>query len=284
MNRVLLLLLIVFFANCKNDVTNDKKDNSCNCPLETQGGNRKSTDKSFKENNLNGEINIDVGAIVKKVVDAKSAINGGYKYDQMNVKEIYEEIIDSNPELSQKLNIYVNIACAYYAIICQDTTLGANDKSKKLLNVIDDYKSSVDNIIKSTSTTNKNRIIQQQSNSNSSITVPKSPTSQLFNSVSAKPVSSIEAVGKCVIDTSNENQNQAKLLAERCALVEAQARLIERLEGIKIISKIENKDYKNTHVETDGQLSGLIKGAEQIGETKFDQGIAVVKLILRINQ
>jgi hypothetical protein len=92
----------------------------------------------------------------------------------------------------------------------------------------------------------------------------------------------IHAVGKSAVDKNNTNTAQAILMAERGAVVEAQRNLLEITEGVRIDGETVVKDYITKSDIIFSRVEGVVKGARQIGDAKYDEakGIVTVELVI----
>jgi hypothetical protein len=90
----------------------------------------------------------------------------------------------------------------------------------------------------------------------------------------------VRARGTGVLDPGNTNRAQARLMAERAAVVVAQRNLLEIIRGVRVDSdtKVQNfmtqYDVVYTHVE------GIVKGARQLGDAKYDSVAGTVEVEL----
>ena len=89
----------------------------------------------------------------------------------------------------------------------------------------------------------------------------------------------IEAEGNSVFDTTRfKIKNQAKLMAQRGAMVDAQRNLLEIVNGVLVEGQTTVKDLVVESDEVKTKVSGMLKGAMQVGKTKFEDGIATIRL------
>ena len=89
----------------------------------------------------------------------------------------------------------------------------------------------------------------------------------------------IEAEGNSVFDTTRfKIKNQARLMAQRGAIVDAQRNLLEIVNGVLVEGQTTVKDLVVESDEVKSKVSGLLKGAVQVGKTKFEDGVATVRL------
>lgn len=88
-----------------------------------------------------------------------------------------------------------------------------------------------------------------------------------------------EAIGYCVIDTAKYTiESQARVMAKKCAILEAKAELLKVIKGatIKGATTIRNsKDIEDDLVE---KFEGTIRGVYQIVSTKIEAGMIQVKV------
>jgi len=89
----------------------------------------------------------------------------------------------------------------------------------------------------------------------------------------------IEAEGNSVFDTTRfKIKNQAKLMAQRGAIVDAQRNLLEIVNGVLVEGQTTVKDLVVESDEVKSKVSGMLKGAVQVGKTKYEDGVATVRL------
>ncbi|RKX69191.1 hypothetical protein DRP53_08940 [candidate division WOR-3 bacterium] len=92
----------------------------------------------------------------------------------------------------------------------------------------------------------------------------------------------IKAKGTGVVDPNNPNKPQARLMAQRAAIVVAQRNLLELIKGVRVTSETYVEDYmaKSDLIHT--RVQGVVKGAKQIGEPKYDEEQGVVEVELGV--
>ncbi|MDN5355616.1 MAG: hypothetical protein PWQ43_558 [Rikenellaceae bacterium] len=89
----------------------------------------------------------------------------------------------------------------------------------------------------------------------------------------------IEAKGTSVIDYERfPNKAQAKAMATRGAIVEAQRNLLEITQGVKVVSETTVKDMMTQSDYIYSRVEGIVKGAQQVGEPIEKDGVIEVKL------
>ncbi len=89
----------------------------------------------------------------------------------------------------------------------------------------------------------------------------------------------IEAKGWSVMDTARfQIPDQAKAMARRGAIVDAQRNLLERIEGVRVVGETVVKDCvtQNDYIYT--RLEGIIKGAELVGEPIIEGNTVEVRM------
>lgn len=89
----------------------------------------------------------------------------------------------------------------------------------------------------------------------------------------------IEAEGNSVIDNNRfKIPAQARLMAQRGAIADAQRNLLEIVSGVYVegTTTVENLMVQSDNIKT--TVKGLLKGARQIGSTAFTQEVATVRL------
>lgn len=89
----------------------------------------------------------------------------------------------------------------------------------------------------------------------------------------------IEAEGNSVIDNSRfKIPAQARLMAQRGAIADAQRNLLEIVSGVYVegTTTVENLMVQSDNIKT--TVKGLLKGARQMGSTVYTQEVATVRL------
>lgn len=89
----------------------------------------------------------------------------------------------------------------------------------------------------------------------------------------------IEAKGTSVIDYERfPNKAQAKAMATRGAIVEAQRNLLEITQGVKVVSETTVKDMMTQSDYIYSRVEGIIKGAQQVGDPIEKDGLIEVRM------
>jgi len=89
----------------------------------------------------------------------------------------------------------------------------------------------------------------------------------------------IEAEGSSIMDSSRfKLRNQAKLMAQRGAIVDAQRNLLEIVNGVLVEGQTTVKDLVVESDEVKTKVSGMLKGAVKVGKTTYEDGVATVRL------
>ena len=147
--------LLVAVASCQqptsssqnggvNDNTNGSMSTrNCNCVLPAVGGNIESRESTRTDEKVAANPGISISADFKKIVNAKIGSTGEYLSSKTVIRDVYREVLDSNPKLTGEINIYRDIACAYYIIVCEDENMIEASRANKLNQIIDEYKTTV---------------------------------------------------------------------------------------------------------------------------------------------
>jgi hypothetical protein len=89
----------------------------------------------------------------------------------------------------------------------------------------------------------------------------------------------VEAKGSSVIDNDRfKNPAQAKLMAERGAIVVAQRNLLEIVKGVSVIGETTVEDMITTGDYVYTRVEGVVKGAKQFGPSREENGVVTVTL------
>ena len=93
----------------------------------------------------------------------------------------------------------------------------------------------------------------------------------------------VRARGTGVVDPGNPNSAQARLMAERAAVVVAQRNLLEIVKGVRVDSdtKVENFMTKFDVIYT--HVDGIVRGARQVGPAVYDERSGTVEVELEID-
>ena len=90
----------------------------------------------------------------------------------------------------------------------------------------------------------------------------------------------VEATGWSIMDTKRFTiQGQARAMARRGAIVDAQRNLLERIEGVRIYGETIVKDYVTVNDQVITRLEGVLKGAVLISEKVVGNTVEVVMRI-----
>ncbi|MDP1817556.1 MAG: hypothetical protein Q8K92_24060, partial [Leadbetterella sp.] len=146
MKKINILIALPFMLWSCNQA-NEKGGSPCNCPIPESVDKKTEKGQDSSDQTWGIGANGGVEAVIKKAVDAKISVSGSYSNSNSKIEEIYREIIGSNPKITQKANLYRNIACAYYEIACQDKTLNDKDKNNRLNEVVAGYEKNINKII-----------------------------------------------------------------------------------------------------------------------------------------
>jgi hypothetical protein len=94
---------------------------------------------------------------------------------------------------------------------------------------------------------------------------------------------SIKAKGTGVLDPNNPNKAQARVMAERAAVVDAQRNLLETAEGVRVNGETQVKDFMTKSDVITTRVNGLVKGARLTGDPKYDSAMGTVQVEMEIS-
>ncbi|HWR43377.1 LPP20 family lipoprotein [Sporomusa sp.] len=91
----------------------------------------------------------------------------------------------------------------------------------------------------------------------------------------------VEAIGTGVPSSIAKSPAQARLMARRAAIVDAQRNLLESVEGVKVTAETTVQNFETTNDTVKTQVSGIVKGARIVNEHQLADG--TYQVTLRIN-
>ena len=148
MKPIFLLTFFVLtysFLSCSNE---EPIKNDCECPLEKQKSKIRSTsnEKDKTTQGGNGVLTIDV-PYIKKVLDARLELSGEIKTINEVSEEVYWEIINDNPHLTQDANAFQETTCALYLIVCEDNSISERERRQEMRALIEKYEERLEHIL-----------------------------------------------------------------------------------------------------------------------------------------
>ncbi len=93
----------------------------------------------------------------------------------------------------------------------------------------------------------------------------------------------VRARGTGVIDPGAKNKAQARLMAERAAVVVAQRNLLEIIKGVRVDSDTRVENFMTDYDVVYTRVEGTVKGARQFGPAKYDSIAGTVSVELEID-
>ncbi|HWR06022.1 LPP20 family lipoprotein [Sporomusa sp.] len=91
----------------------------------------------------------------------------------------------------------------------------------------------------------------------------------------------VEAIGTGVPSSIAKSPAQARLMARRAAIVDAQRNLLESVEGVKITAETTVQNFETTNDTVRTQVTGIVKGARIVNEQQLLDG--TYQVTMRIN-
>ncbi len=92
----------------------------------------------------------------------------------------------------------------------------------------------------------------------------------------------IRATGTGVLNPENSNIAQARLMAERAAVVVAQRNLLETVQGVRVDSETRVENYMTDYDVIYTRVEGIVKNARQIGPSVYDEHAGIVEVVLEM--
>lgn len=93
----------------------------------------------------------------------------------------------------------------------------------------------------------------------------------------------VRARGTGVVDPSMSDEAQARLMAERAAVVVARRNLLEIVKGVRVDSENRVKDLMTESDVVYTRVDGVVKGARQLGESRYDRAAGTVEVELEVD-
>lgn len=92
----------------------------------------------------------------------------------------------------------------------------------------------------------------------------------------------VRATGSGVADPGITNPAQARLMAERAAVVNAQRNLLEIVKGVRINSETRVENYMTRYDVINSSVEGMVVGARQVGPAQWDSGRGIAQVELEL--
>jgi len=93
---------------------------------------------------------------------------------------------------------------------------------------------------------------------------------------------SVRATGTGVLDPHNPNTAQARLMAERAAVVVAQRNLLEIVEGVRVDSETRVENFMTDYDVIHTRVQGVVRNARQVGPARYDAEAGTVEVELQM--
>ena len=92
----------------------------------------------------------------------------------------------------------------------------------------------------------------------------------------------VRATGTGVVDPDNPNLAQARLMAERAAVVVAQRNLLETVQGVRVDSETRVENFMTDYDVIYTRVEGVVKNARQLGPSVYDEEAGTVEVELEM--
>lgn len=92
----------------------------------------------------------------------------------------------------------------------------------------------------------------------------------------------VRARGTGVLDPGNPNRAQARLMAERAAVVVAQRNLLEMVKGVRVDSDTKVENFMTKYDVVYSHVDGIVKGARPVGPAVYDSAAGTVEVELEL--
>lgn len=184
------------------------EDRGCEeCPFE------KSFDKVIEESSeadstyYSGKLSLELANSVTKIVGLKLEGSGTAGTREATITDTYKEIIANDPSITQRLNVYKEVACAYTKFYCKSNVLTDREKHDKMEQALKDFELNIHRVIQEKS-------VNSSSDLNGSSATPSSNNKEPFPQEPAVREEEVVKVSPAPVKTYNYlNSNQAYDLA-----------------------------------------------------------------------
>ncbi|MCK4806189.1 MAG: hypothetical protein KAT09_01010 [Candidatus Aegiribacteria sp.] len=93
----------------------------------------------------------------------------------------------------------------------------------------------------------------------------------------------VRSTGTGVLDIGNANTAQARLMAERAAVVVAQRNLLETVQGIRVDSETRVENFMTDYDVIYTRVEGIVRNARQVGPARYDSVAGIVEVELEMD-
>lgn len=93
----------------------------------------------------------------------------------------------------------------------------------------------------------------------------------------------VRATGTGVLDPDNTNIAQARLMAERAAVVVAQRNLLETIQGVRVDSETRVENFMTDYDVIYTRVEGTVRNARQLGPSRYDSTAGIVEVELEMD-
>jgi hypothetical protein len=148
------LLLPVYCAFCllNNRCTPDKPAGPapCNCPIPAPYDQAGSREKESHQGGYSVQPEFSASANILPKLQAKLKVAGSYSQSDTLLREVYTEVLAANPDITQKALLFHSVACGLYTILCQDTVMPQQEKTRLMTEVAHHYEKNLREVLRMT--------------------------------------------------------------------------------------------------------------------------------------
>jgi hypothetical protein len=140
---ILFLLVFISLVGCKDK----QPPASCQCPIPIPQDTTVIREKGKNQSGFHLETDDSAVVPIYSKIKASIQIAGGYSQSDTFLREVYSGMLPANPGITQKAALFRGVACAFYKIICEDTTLSQTEKNQKMESVVQNYEQNLKEIL-----------------------------------------------------------------------------------------------------------------------------------------
>lgn len=119
----------------------------CQCPHELIKDRVQGKESNERNTGYGAGLGADMTIPFKSLIDKHIEAKGQFEKSQIDIEETYWEIVGSHPDITQRANLFLGIACWKYVIICENSAMPADQKTSAQLQVVSEYENNINRVL-----------------------------------------------------------------------------------------------------------------------------------------